>query len=296
MTGAGQQVDNPQVVRGLVALELAADNPIGKAALAQDATGELAGLIGRDLKALAPGADQLDLVFAASHFDPAEALRPGWPLHRRLAELRERAPRAADGQARIIAFGADPHGKVPQPLQAEPELANGQLRVLPFLLIGDPAIVSEVGERMEQVLLDTGMLQADTALKAQEAFGARVEHARYLTAHDLAAMTALQYRNQGLDVLWSVIEAALLDPQREIVFNAPPEPMLRYVDGEARIALFTPDVWRRHYVLRGDGDPAKIERIHQLFQARQRQFAAVLRAHGVDVTFAHCSDGDVSQL
>lgn len=296
MTGAGQQADDMPVVRGALALELAADSTPMRAALDQDATGTLASLVGRDLNALAPGADQLDLVLAAAHFDPAEALRPGWPLHRRLAELRARAPRATDGQARIIAFGADPQGNVPQPLQADPQLANGQLRILPFLLAGNRETAREVGERMEQVLLDTGMLQADTALLTQEAFGARIEHARYLTAHDLAAMTALQYRNQGLDVLWSVIEASLLDPDREIVFNAPPEPMLRYVDKEARIAMFTPDVWRRHYVLRGDGDPGKIERIHQLFQARQRQFAEVLRAHGVDVTFAHCPHGDVSQL
>lgn len=291
-----QQADATAVVRGVVALERAADSAAGRPALGQDDTGRLVGLIGRDLNTLAPGADQLDLVFAAAHFDPAEVLRPGWPLHQRLSELRARAPRDPDSQARIIAFGADARGLAPKPLQADTTLDGGPLRVLPFLLAGAPETVAAIGARLEQVLLDTGMLQADTALLAQQAFGVRLEHARYLTAHDLAAMTALQYRHQGLEALWPVIETALLRPEQEIIFNAPPEPMLRYVDGEARIAMFPPDVWRRHYVLRGDGDPAKIERIHQLFQARQRQFAAVLRAHAIPVTFAHCADGDISRL
>ena len=31
-------------------------------------------------------------------------------------------------------------------------------------------------------------------------------------------------------------------------------------------------------------------------QARQRQFAAVLGAHGIAVTFAHCSDNNMSDI
>jgi hypothetical protein len=38
------------------------------------------------------------------------------------------------------------------------------------------------------VLLETGMAEARTALAAQQAFGVAIEHARYLTLHDLAAM------------------------------------------------------------------------------------------------------------
>ncbi len=95
--------------------------------LRQADAGTLAGLLGRDLAALVPEASGLELAFAAAHFDPAEALRPGWPLHRRLDELRRRAPGRHDGP-RVIAFGADAQDGVPQPLQAEASLRGGSLR------------------------------------------------------------------------------------------------------------------------------------------------------------------------
>jgi hypothetical protein len=275
--------------RGVLALELSPGSTIAHAALQQADAGRLAGLVGRDLGTLVPAASELDLVFAAAHFDPAEALRPGWPLHRRLEELRQRAPKAGH-DPRVIAFGADRDGQIPQPLRAEDELRGGSLRVLPFLFAGDPAVASAAAERMEALLMDRGMAQADTALCAQEAFGTRIEHARYLTVHDLAAMTALQYRNLGLEALWRVVETALLVPDREVVLDAVPEPLLRYAGGEACIALFSPDAWRRRYMPEGAEDAARLERRFELFQARQRQFAAVLQAHGIDVTFAHCDD------
>lgn len=293
--GAGAQVAGAQVagaqVAGVFALELSPGAALGREALSQRQAGELAGLLGRDLVALVEQARELDLVFAGAHFDPAEALRPGWPLHRRLAELHQRAPRAGGG-ARIIAFGAAADGEVPAPLQDEPALRGGQLRVLPFLLVG--AAAPAVAARMEQVLLDRGMARADTALCAQDGFAGRIEHARYLTLHDLAAMTALQYRHQGLDGLWQVVEAALLRPGETVLVDAPPEPLLRYADGEARIAMLSPDGWRRRYAavlgLDPEADPARAAHLFELFEVRQRQYAAALRAHGVDVVFGYCED------
>ena len=275
--------------RGVLALELSPGSTIAHEALQQADAGRLAGLVGRDVGTLVPEASELDLVFAAAHFDPAEVLRPGWPLHRRLDELHQRAPKAGHGP-RVIAFGADRDGQIPQPLRTEDELRGGSLRVLPFLFAGEAAVAGAAAERMETLLMDRGMAQADTALCAQEAFGARIEHARYLTVHDLAAMTALQYHNLGLDALWRVVEAALLTPDREAVLDAAPEPLLRYAGGEARIALFSPDAWRRRYMPESEDDATRLERRFELFQARQRQFAAVLQAHGIDVTFAHCDE------
>ena len=101
------------IVRGALALELVPGSQPGRAALRQAEAGALASLVGRDLAALAGDAAALDLVLAGAHYDPAEMLRPGWPLHRRLEELHARAPQA--DAARIIAFGADGDGVVPQP-------------------------------------------------------------------------------------------------------------------------------------------------------------------------------------
>ena len=271
---------------GVMALELAAGHAPQRAALSATEASALAEKLGRDLATHAPQVRDLDLVLAAAHFDPAEALRPGWSLHQRLRELHQRAPGRGEG-ARLIAFGADDTGDIPMPLQADEGLRGGLLRVVPFLLSGDSHTVEAVGERLESVLLETGMAQADTALLAQTAFGAQVEHARYMTLHDLAAMTAMQYDHGGLGPLWPVIETALMAPAEEYWLDAPPEPLLRYAGGEVHIALFEPAAWRARYASQHASDE-RLEHAYQHFQARQQQIAAVLEAHGVPVTFAHC--------
>src|SRR5690606_41727826 len=103
-------------------------------------------------------------------------------------------------------------------------------------------------------LLAGGRAGADAALAARDALGLRVEHARYLTVHDLAAMTALQYEHAGLAALWPLLETALLQPDGEAWLDQPPEPLLHYADGAARIALFSPAAWRSRYAADVDSD------------------------------------------
>jgi hypothetical protein len=277
----------PAIFRGVVALELRDGTPPLHPALVAAAAGELVTMLGRDLAALVPAVRDCDLALLAAHFDPSEALRPGWPLHRRASELLQRAPGQAQG-ARMVGFGADAAGEVPLPLQCEPELQGGGLRILPFVLHGDAARVA--GEALEDVLLDRGMAAADTALALQDGLGAQVEHARFLSLHDLAAMVAMQYRNTGLDALWPLLETALLAPDDEAWLDAPPEPLARYGDGEVRIALLDPAAWRKRFAPPGESDCARLERGFERFQARQRQFAAVLGAHGIPVNFVHCAE------
>lgn len=280
-------------VLGALALELAPGSAAAMAPLSQQAAGELAGWIARDLAGFAPEAARLDLITVGAHYDAVEVLRPGWPLHRELHELAARAPRAEDG--RVIAFGAH-DGQLPGALAPSPEHAGGPLRLLPWVLEGNPAVIADVGAAFERNLLERGMAGAQTALAAQERFGLRIEHARHLTVHDLAAMMALQYEHAGAGALWPVIETALLAPDSEQWLDAPPEPLLHYADGEARIALFSPAAWRAHYAADSNEDGEWLERRFEQFQARQRQFAAVLGAHGVPVTFAHCAAGGEADL
>ena len=79
-------------VMGALALELTGGSAPGRPALAREQAAALAEKVARDLAVHAPQARQLNLSLAAAHFDPAEMLRPGWPLHRRLDELGQRAP------------------------------------------------------------------------------------------------------------------------------------------------------------------------------------------------------------
>jgi len=287
----------PVHLLGALALELAAGHPPARMALPQAEAGALAARIAGDLAAFAPEAARLDLVVVGAHYDAVELLRPGWPLHQRLAQLAERAPRDAGDDGRVIAFGAH-DGALPEGLTPSADFAGGPLRVMPFVLRAeDEVIAATVGERFERELLERGMAGAATALDAQARFGLQVEHARYLTLHDLAAMMALQYEHAGLAPLWPVVEAALLEPDAEEWLETGPEPVVHYVEREARIALFTPQAWRERYAAEAahdtTGECSKLERAFEHFQARQRQFAAVLEAHGIPVTFVHCdTDND----
>ena len=274
--------------RGVIALELRDGDPPKHAALQADAAGDLATQLGRDLAKLVPAAGECDLALFAAHFDPAEALRPGWPLHRRITELLQRAPGQALGP-RIVGFGSDPSGDVPQPLRCDAALIGGGLRVMPFILRGEAA--KRAGAELENLLVDFGMAAADAALALQDGLGARIEHVRYLSLHDLVAMSAMQYANVGLEPLWTLLETALLEPDAETWLDAGQEPLARYADNQVRIALFDPSAWRARYA-EGLDDDAKLERRFGMFQARQRQFSAVLEAHGIPVQFVHCADGD----
>lgn len=281
-------------VFGALALELSPGSDAPRVMLSQHAAGALAAWIARDLCGFAPTAARLDLITVGAHYDAVELLRPGWPLHHELQQLAARAPRDGDG-GHVIAFGAH-EDRLPGALAPSPEYAGGPLRLVPWVLGGDAAIVADVGAAFERDLIEGGMAGAQTALAAQESFGLRIEHARYLTLHDLAAMMALQYEHAGAGALWPIIETALLAPDSEQWLDAPPEPLLHYAGGEARIALFPPAAWRARYASDATDDGDRLERRFEQFQARQRQFAAVLGAHGVPVTFAHCTTGTEADL
>jgi hypothetical protein len=280
----------PIHVLGALALELAPGSTAACDTLAQAEAGALATHLAHDLAGFAPEAARLELITVGAHYDAVELLRPGWPLHRELDQLAARAPGGDVAAGRVIAFGTHA-GQLPGALAPQPEYAGGPLRLLPFVLAGAPTVAAAVGAAFERDLVERGMAGAATALAAQQLFGLRVEHARYLTVHDLAALMALQYQHAGLAPLWPLLEAALLAPEAEEWLDAPPEPLVHYHGREAHIALFSPTAWRERYAAGSGDDGERLERRFAQFQARQRQFAAVLGAHAVPVTFVHCDEG-----
>src|SRR5687768_2107299 len=133
---------------GALALETA--TPPARLGLSRDAAQELAQHVADDLQRLLPEAPAFDLGFAALHYDPAELLRPGWPVHAALAGLATRAPGA--GRGRVIAFGLGDDGTPPLPVLApEPALQGGPLRLLPFVLLGEAERNTAMAARMEAV-------------------------------------------------------------------------------------------------------------------------------------------------
>jgi hypothetical protein len=61
---------------------------------------------------------------------------------------------------------------------------------------------------------------------------------------------------------------------------------------DAQVALIDESAWRAGgFAPPGVTDAARLARAFERFQLRQRQLAAVLEAHGLEVTFAHCPAG-----
>jgi hypothetical protein len=254
---------------GVLALELTADGPPGRLCLDRDAVDVLGQELAVDLQRLVPGIAALDGVVAGATFDPAELLRPGWPVHTALAELGIQLPGARGG--RIVVIGAH-GGTMPAGLQPDSALAGGPLRLLPFILAGEAEQVASVGRAMEERLLDTGMAAAATALRVQTLFGVALEHARFMTLHDLCALIAMQYQHAGLDALWPLIETALFTPEREQWLRQTGEPPAVYARGRVHI---------------GEGAAATVTE-----RMRVRQVCAVLGAHGIKATRVVLEAGD----
>lgn len=194
----------------VLALELAPGTRATRFTLERDDAATLAGEIAADLRRLLPGAEVATLTVAGALYDPAQLLRPGWPAYAALAELAERRPQREGSH--IIAFGAS-DGRMPAAtLTPETALAGGSLLLMPWLLLGPTVAMQELGARMEQEFLARGEAGAPTADFIMRTLSLRLEHARYLTRHDLCALTSVQLEQAGFGALWELLETALLAP------------------------------------------------------------------------------------
>lgn len=194
----------------VLALELAPGTRTAQLTFERDAAAAFASKIAADLHRLLPGAEAATLAVAGALYDPAQLLRPGWPIYAALGELAERRPQSED--AHIIAFGAS-DGRMPvEALAPEAALASGSLLLIPWLLLGPSALIQELGARMEQDFFARGEAGGHTADFAMRVLPLQLEHARYLTRHDLCALTSVQLEQAGFGALWELLETALLAP------------------------------------------------------------------------------------
>jgi hypothetical protein len=211
--------------------------------------------IGNDLARLLPGVETLGLAVAAAMYDPAQVLRPGWPMHAELARMHQQAQRGGWMPA-ITSFGASAGRMAAPVLEPDARLIGSPLLLVPFVLVGHAHDAEQVGALMERDFEEKGLADSATSLFLNEAFSIRAEHVRYLTLHDLCALTAMQYDHAGFAALWSIIECALLSPQRDERIE---------LDGGVQI-----DYRAGRVAIRGDAAALAY-----------RQAAAILTAHGL---------------
>ena len=274
----------------VLALELKPMHVADRLVIERSVASELTDAIGADLARLVPQLAGHGLAVLAAHFDPAELLRPGWPIHSLLRAVLHGAP-AGRGLREVLAV-AGQGGRLPAEFSPDANLVGGPLRLVPITVAVSEPVRAEVHADLEAILLESGMAGAATALSAQRLFGVPIEHARYLSLSDLLALIAVQYQHAGLEPLWPLIETALLEPDAVCWLDAAPEPLLRCAGGVVSMAVMSADVWSALWA-----DPAATpgsergQADYRHFCNRSRQIAAVLRAHGIELRELPCRAG-----
>lgn len=277
----------PVYSHGLLALELRPDSPVAATTLTVSEAARLGDRIAEDLRLWVGPHAGVDIAVSGALYDPVEVLRPGWPVHAELARLHRLAPPSA--AARRLSFGTD-QNRMPAGLQPDPAFTGGPLRWLPFVLAGPGDSMRPLQATLEADLLERGMAGAGTALCAQELFAAGIEHARYMTLHDGVAMMAMQYGHNGLAAVWPLIETALFAPQQPAWLDAEPEPLIFLNQGIGHIAMLDYHQWAIAQPDASIKSGEQLETRFQMYQMRQRQLAALLQAHGLEVHFDFCPD------
>ncbi len=261
----------------VLAVELPSGGMPTRFAFERDEAAELAACIGADLEALLPNVAAAHLVVAGGLYDSAQLLRPGWPVFATLGEFAERG--LADASAgHLVAYGTQ-DGRWPvAALETETGLvAAGGMLFLPWLLLGEDASIARLGAAMERDFIARGEAGPRTADFLIRALGVRCEHARYLTRHDLCALTCVQLEHAGFAAAWQLLEAALLAPEQTETALSARGRRWRYADGLAQTGSPSYGAWLAEY---GHEVPPA-ERAHayaaSLFELRQ--YAALFAAH-----------------
>jgi hypothetical protein len=266
----------------VLALERVAGDMLPRLCLSRDEAAELAELVAADLHVLVPQVTEARLALAGALFDPVELLRPGFPAWATLDELARRVPR---GQLdNVVAFGSH-EGRMPaQPLEPSPIFADGPMRLLPLSLLAPTELAAELSEQLEIQLVGRGEAGALTSDWLMRTLGIRLEHVRYLSRNDLLALTCVQYEHVNLAPLWTLLEGALLTPDREESTMSARGLRLHYAQGN--VLAQSPEQWLAAQT--GDG----AERAHAFAGVvfELRQYAALLDAHQLPLLLQPVAD------
>ncbi|WP_158881246.1 hypothetical protein [Rhodanobacter sp. L36] len=255
----------------VLALEPVTGEAPARLCLSRDEAAELAAWIAEDLHALLPQVKDTRLALAGALFDPVELLRPGFPVWGMLEELARRVPRGSIDH--VVAFGSHDGHMPAQTLEPSPAFADGPMRLLPISLLVPEALVAELSEQMEVQLVGRGEASAQTADWLMRTLGIRLEHVRYLSRNDLLALTCVQYEHVNLAPLWTVLETALLTPQREESSMSARGLALQYSQGV--VCVQSPSAWLA--MQKGDAGKLRHDFAGAVFELRQ--YAALLDAH-----------------
>lgn len=260
----------------VLALEPVSGQVLPQLSLSLDQATALAQHVARDLQALIPQVVTTRLALAGAWFDQVELLRPGFPVWATLDELARRVPRGQTDN--VVAFGSH-QGQMPAPvLQPSADFADGPMRLLPLSLLAPAESAADLSEQLELQLVGRGEAGTLTADWLMRTLGVHLEHVRYLSRNDLLALTCVQYEHVNLAALWSLLETALLTPQREESVISARGLALTYA--QAAVCAQSPTQWleAQHELPKTD-DSGQRQHAFAGIIFELRQYASLLEAH-----------------
>ena len=90
-------------------------------------------------------------------------------------------------------------------------------------------------------------------------------------------------------------QARRVEELRRVWLDAAPEPLIFFKANTAHIAMLDSHQWAQMQPDIKGKDCEQLERQFQMFQMRQRQIAALLEAHGIEVNFDFCPDANTAR-
>ncbi len=249
---------------------------------AQDMAQALAADLGRLLPETLDGM----LVAGGLVVEPASVLRPGFDVWRALSQLAKPVLTEQGLSASVMAIGAH-NGQMPDDrLQPPPARLMGQFVVLPMLLITDEASGPALEKKLEAELFESGSINPPArALLAEHARLDSV-HGQLLTRNDLMALQRVQLDTAGLSGFWDVVEAILLDGDKDHDLNLPGGVDAHWQANERKLAIefLTFNQWAAKH---GDGhDQTPLETSYGVWVRAYRTLLAVLEGHGIQWVLA----------
>lgn len=272
-----------QAWMGVLALEPLAGAALSTRVLAPEVAERLGELLALQLGRFLPSAQQYALAWAAAAYDPAQLLRRRLPLHAELKTLFQAGQRAGLAAGQILTLAAR-EGRMPTAvLEPDAALGDGHLYLIPVVVLGDATAIAAAGPRLETVLMDQGLADPRIVAELSTAWGVRFEHARWLSLTDLAAMMAAQLTHIGMAPAWTLLEELLYarEPASMTVDSALGQRLT--LQGEAvcfSLEPYAACAARHAGATREERVQVWLARIHE-----QRQYAALLGAHGVQFAF-----------
>lgn len=248
------------------------------APLAWEEADRLAWALAEDLQRILGSLHDYGFVVLGGLYDLTEVLRPGLPMVDILSELYRRSLPDTRFQPQVMAIGTRGEEFPIPAIAPEQRPGAGPLLAIPFLFLGEPEAMDELGSRLERTLLEKGRASLKTGQLIQDSFGVTALNLSFATFNDLCALMKIQLENAELGGLWELLEAALFTNRPPARVKLPEGNLFLVDGGEAFGRFLTFSQWSAENP--HSGDPAAG---YGRYQQLQRQYTAGLAAHGLQV-------------